>query len=193
MQQYIEQNWLEGLGILTTLICVWLNTRQNIWGWFWAVVSSGVYGVIYWQFKLYSDMELQAVFIILSVYGWYQWLFGGKEKTELPVSKMPYFQWIACIVVFIAFTLVSGFMHGNYSDASLPYMDSSLTAISLIAQWMMARKYVENWLLWITADFFYTGMYFYKGLYGTSILYFLLLLLAIKGYQDWKRSQDSIM
>jgi nicotinamide mononucleotide transporter len=72
-------------------------------------------------------------------------------------------------------------------------MDSSLTAISLIAQWMMARKYVENWLLWISADFFYTGMYFYKGLYGTSILYFLLLLLAIKGYQDWKKSQDSIM
>jgi len=190
MQEYIQQNWLEDLGILTTLICVWLNTRQNIWGWFWAIVSSGIYGVIYWQFKLYSDMELQVVFIILSIYGWYQWLFGGKEKTELPVTKMPSKFWLACTIIFVAFSVASGYMHGRYSDASLPYIDSSLTAISLIAQWMMARKYVENWILWISADFFYTGMYCYKGLYGTGVLYLLLSALAIKGYLDWKKSES---
>jgi nicotinamide mononucleotide transporter len=186
---YIQTNWLEVFGIVTTLICVWLNIRQNIWGWFWAVVSSSVYGVVYFQSKLYSDMELQIVFIVLSVYGWYQWLFGGADKTELPASKMPVKYIPICIVVGLAFTGISGYLHSQ-TDASLPYLDASLTAVSLIAQWMMARKYLENWLLWIAANLVYIGMYYTKDLYGTSILYALLLIMAIKGYFDWKKTMD---
>jgi nicotinamide mononucleotide transporter len=189
LQEYLQQNWLEDLGILTTLICVWLNIRQNIWGWFWAVISSAIYGVIYWQFKLYSDMELQVVFIVISIYGWYQWKFGGNEQKELPVTQISIKYLIACGFIFVGFTAISGYLHGKYSDASLPYLDSSLTAISLIAQWMMARKYVENWLLWMVANICYTMMYYYKGLHGTSVLYVLLLAMAVKGYFDWKRSQ----
>ncbi|MDI9866249.1 nicotinamide riboside transporter PnuC [Flectobacillus sp. DC10W] len=187
---YIQTNWLEVFGIVTTLICVWLNIRQNIWGWFWAVVSSSVYGVVYFQSKLYSDMELQIVFIVLSVYGWYQWLFGGADKTELPASKMPVKYIPICIVVGLAFTGISGYLHSQ-TDASLPYLDASLTAVSLIAQWMMARKYLENWLLWIAANLVYIGMYYTKDLYGTSILYALLLIMAIKGYFDWKKTISS--
>ncbi|MCY7351230.1 MAG: nicotinamide riboside transporter PnuC [Cytophagaceae bacterium] len=186
--EYIRQNPLELAGIITTLWCVWLNTRQNIWGWFWAIVSSGIYGVIYYQARLYSDMELQGVFIALSVYGWYQWLFGGKQKTVLPVSRMPLPFWLWCGVIFLAFTGLSGYLHGRYTNASFPYFDSGLTAISLVAQWQMARKYLENWILWIVADAFYVILYFTKNLQGTALLYALLLGLAAKGYWDWKRS-----
>lgn len=189
---YLQKNWLEDLGILTTLICVWLNTRQNVWGWFWTIIASGIYGVIYWQFQLYSDMELQVVFIAISIYGWYQWLFGGEKKTELTVSNLPSKYYIPCISVLLIFTAFSGFMHGKYTNASLPYVDSSLTAISLIAQWMMAKKYVQNWLLWITANIGYIGMYFFKHLYGTSVLYILLLILAIIGYREWKSTNVSV-
>ncbi len=193
IQYYLQNNWLELLGFFATIICVWLNTLENIWGWFWAIVSSGIYVVICWQSKLYSDMQLQIVFIVLSIYGWYEWLFGGKAKTELPVSKMPTALWLPCIIIFVLFTLASGYFHDHYTDANLPYIDSSLTGISLIAQWMMARKYLENWILWIMADVFYPILFWYRDLNVTSILYILLLLLAIKGYQDWKKSQDSIM
>ncbi len=186
--EYFRQNWLEAAGIVTTLICVWLNTRQNIWGWFWAIVSSGIYGVIYYQARLYSDMELQGVFIALSAYGWYLWLFGGVQRTELPVTRMPAKFWLPCGVVFLLFAAISGYLHGRYTDASLPYVDSALTATSLIAQWQMARKYLENWLLWIAADVCYVGMYFVKDLQGTALLYALLLGLAAKGYWDWKKS-----
>jgi nicotinamide mononucleotide transporter len=199
---YVRQNPLEIAGIVATLICVWLNTRQNVWGWFWAIVSSGIYGVIYFQAKLYSDMELQGVFIVLSVYGWYHWLFGGTRRggrsrggsarDDLPVTAMPAKFWVPCLLLFAAFTGASGYLHGQYTDARLPYADSALTATSLIAQWQMAKKYLENWVLWILADVCYVGLYLVRGLNGTALLYLLLLGLALKGYLDWRRTLQPI-
>ena len=188
MIEYLQQNWLEVLGIITSLICVWLNTRQNVWGWFWAIISSGIYAIIFWQSNLKSDAELQIVFILLSLYGVYEWKFSKGEKTVLAVSKIPLRLAIICLIFLGIFTVTSGYLHSQYLGASLPYLDSSLTAISLIATWMTARKYLENWMLWISANIFYVGMYIYKGLNGTSILYVLLIVLAVKGFVDWKRS-----
>ncbi|MES2518793.1 MAG: nicotinamide riboside transporter PnuC [Bacteroidota bacterium] len=192
MIDYLVTNWLEVSGIIASLICVWLNTRQNVWGWFWAIVSSGIYAITFYQSKLYSDMELQGVFILLSIYGWYEWRFGGKHHSELSVSKTPFKLLIFCLIFFVIFTLISGYLHSQHTEASLPYLDSSLTAISLMATWMTARKYLENWLLWIVANICYVGMYIVKGLNGTSILYFLLILLAVKGFRDWKYSIKSV-
>jgi nicotinamide mononucleotide transporter len=188
MIEYLQQNWLENLGILTSLICIWLNTQQNVWGWFWAIVSSAIYSVIFYQSRLFSDMGLQGVFIILSIYGWFSWRFGSSEKPVLLVTNIPLKMIILCGVFFLIFTFVSGYLFSQYTKASLPYLDSSLTAASLIATWMTARKYLENWLLWILADVIYVGMYFYKGLNGTAVLYILLIVLAVKGYRDWRLS-----
>lgn len=190
MIEYLQQNWLEVSGIVASLICVWLNTRQNIWGWFWATVSSGIYAVIFWQSNLKSDAELQIVFILLSLYGFYEWKFSKGEKIMLPVSKISLQLALICLIFLGIFTTISGYLHSQYLEASLPYLDAGLTAISLIATWMTARKYLENWILWIGANIFYVGMYIYKGLNGTSILYILLIILAVKGYRDWKKSMN---
>ncbi len=189
---YLQDNSLEVLGITTSLICVWLNTQQNIWGWFWSIISSGIYGVIFWQFGLKSDAELQGVFILLSLYGIYQWKFSKDEKVALSVSKIPSNSILTCLILSGIFTLISGYLHQQYLQASLPYLDSFLTGISLIATWMTARKYLENWMLWIVANVCYVGMYLYKGLYGTSILYVLLIALAMKGFIDWKKSMKTV-
>lgn len=188
MLEYLKTNYLENIGIISTFICVWLNTRQNIWGWPWAIFASIVYGVVYFQAKLYSDMELQIVFVIISVYGWWKWLYGGDNKSIFPVTKTPakYFFFITAILFL--FAIGSGYLHGKYTDASLPYFDSTLTAISLVAQWLMARKYIENWILWVVANVGYVYMYYSKDLFGTSVLYLLLLVLAIKGYWDWNKT-----
>ena len=187
---YLQQNWHEVLGIIASLICVWLNVRQNVWGWFWAIVSSGIYAVIFWQSNLKSDAELQIVFILLSLYGVYKWKFDKGEETIITVSRIP-FQLVLISLVFLGlFTTVSGYLHSEYLGASLPYLDAGLTAISLIATWMTARKYLENWLLWIGANVFYVGMYVYKGLNGTSILYVLLIVLAVKGFVGWRKSMN---
>lgn len=188
---YFINNWLEVFGITTTIICVWLNIRQNIWGWFWAILASAVYAVVYFQAKLYSDMELQIVFIIISMYGWWQWLYGAKQKNNLPVTNTPQKYFVLLFIVFVSFAILSGYVHGKYTDASMPYFDSALTGISLIAQWQLARKYIENWLLWIVANMGYVAMYFSKHLFGTSALYVVLLAMAIKGYWDWQKTKEA--
>lgn len=188
MLEYFKNNYLENIGIVSTFICVWLNTRQNIWGWPWAIFASIIYGVVYFQSKLYSDMELQGVFIIISVYGWWKWLYGRENKMVLPVTKTPQKYYLILFVILILFALLSGYLHGKYTDASLPYFDSTLTAISLVAQWLMARKYIENWILWVVANVGYVFMYFSKNLFGTSVLYLFLLALAVKGFLDWRKS-----
>jgi nicotinamide mononucleotide transporter len=192
MIDYLQQNWLENIGIITSLICIYLNTQQNVWGWFWAIVSSAIYSIIFYQARLFSDMGLQGVFIILSIYGWFSWKFGSIEKTILSVSRISLKISIICLIFFGIFTLTSGYLFSQYSQASLPYLDSSLTAISLIATWMTARKYLENWMLWIFANIVYVVMYLYKGLNGTAVLYALLIVLAVKGYKDWGKTVNGI-
>jgi nicotinamide mononucleotide transporter len=185
---YLQSNIWEHLGIATTLICVWLNIKQNIWAWPLAIIASAIYGYIFYQESLYSDMELQFVFIIISIYGWWQWLNGNTQKDNLPVTNTPQKELLILLVFLVSFACISGYLHGKYSNASFPYFDSALTAISLVAQWMLAKKYLQNWILWIVANLGYIGMYYSKNLYGTSVLYFLLLIMAAKGFWDWKKS-----
>jgi nicotinamide mononucleotide transporter len=185
---YLQANYLENLAIISTLICVWLNTKQNIWGWPWAIVSSLLYGIIFYKEALYSDMELQLVFIIISIYGWWKWLNSSVVKDNLPVTNIPKKELVVSMIILVLFACISGYLHGKYTNASLPFFDSTLTAISLVAQWMLAKKYLQNWSLWIVANLGYIGMYFSKNLTGTSVLYFFLLALAVKGYLDWKKT-----
>ncbi len=182
---YLKNNLLENLGIVTTLICVWLNTKQNIWGWLWAIIASVIYGIVYFNAKLYSDMELQIVFIFISIYGWWKWVYGGPERSKLEVTNTPQKYYAYLVVILFLFACISGYLHQKYTDASYPFLDSTLTATSLIAQWLMARKYIENWILWGLVNIGYIFLYFSKDLFGTSILYTILLVLAAKGYYEW--------
>ena len=116
MIDYLQKNWLENLGILTSLICIWLNTKQNVWGWFWAIISSGIYGIIFYQARLFSDMGLQGVFILLSIYGWYAWQFGSREKSVLSVNNIPTNLSLLCLGFFFAFSLLSGYLFSQYSQ-----------------------------------------------------------------------------
>ena len=191
MINYIIQNPFEAAGIVSTLICVWLNIKENIWGWFWAIISSGIYAWVYYNAKLYSDMELQFVFIIISFYGWWHWLYHNGTGPQLPVTNTPAKLYVPLLLILVAAAFASGFLHQYYTDASLPYLDSALTATSLVAQWLMARKYIENWLLWIAANVVYVYMYMSKGLTGTAILYVFLFFMAIKGSIDWRKSMHT--
>ncbi|REA60407.1 nicotinamide riboside transporter PnuC [Dyadobacter luteus] len=178
---------LEILGFITGAICVYLNTRQNVLGWFFGIVNAVLYAAVFWQVNLYADMGLQGYYFFTSMYGWWMWKFGGKSHDGISVSNTPKQLYFVFSLIFIAATLSWGFLLGRYTDASLSYADSALTVASLIAQWMMARKYIENWIIWIVADACYVGMYFFKDLHLTAILYFVFLVLAVIGYLQWKR------
>lgn len=181
---------LEILGFIAGAICVYLNTKQNVLGWFFGIINAVLYAAVFWKVALYADMGLQGYYFVTSIYGWWMWKFGGVAHDELKVSKTPKSMYPLFLLIFIAATLSWGFFLGRFTNASLSYLDSALTIASLMAQWMMAKKYLENWIVWIVADVWYVGMYFYKDLHLTAILYFIFLILATKGYVDWKKDYN---
>ena len=133
-------------------------------------------------------MGLQFVYLALSIYGWYEWLHGGANRTELHVSRATPRAWIVCAVSGVAAWLVIGRIVSTLPGVSLPYLDAGLTSLSLVAQWMMTRKILENWILWIIADVVYVPMYLYKQLVPTAALYTVFLVLAAIGLVRWRRS-----
>ena len=167
---------------------VFLSARENIWSWPTAIVNVSLYTFIFFHSGLYSDMGLQVVYLALSIYGWYQWLRGGENRTTLKVSRASPRTWLIgtglAVVVWLSLAQYTRTLPG----VSLPYLDSGLTALSLLAQWMMTRKIVENWVLWIIADIIYVPMYVSKELYVTAGLYAVFLVLAVMGLVQWRRS-----
>ena len=167
---------------------VWLSVRQKILSWPTAIVNVALYAIVFYQAKLYADMGLQVIYAILSIYGWYQWLYGGEGHTELHVTRMSRSLAVRLLLIAVASAVILGSILRRTTDAALPFMDSALTSASLVAQWMMTRKLLENWALWVTVDVFYVGMFIYKGLCVTAVLYAVFLALAVKGWIDWRRS-----
>lgn len=169
-------------------VSVYLSARENIWSWPTAIVNVGLYIIVFFSSGLYSDMGLQVVYLVLSIYGWYQWLYGGTGRTQLRVSRASSREWVISIAVAVVFWVALARLTSRIPGVALPYLDSGLTTISLVAQWMMTRKIIENWILWIVADIVYVPMYVYKGLNVTAALYGLFLVLAVIGLRAWWRS-----
>ena len=172
-------------------LSVYLSVRQNIWSWPTAIVNVVVYALVFYRARLYADMGLQVIYALLSLYGWYQWLYGGEDDTELQVSRTTPQLGGRLAVIGLAGAGALGLLLRGATDAALPFMDSFLSSTSLVAQWMMTRKKVENWLVWIGVDVLYVGMFTYKDLYITAVLYLVFLVLAVRGWIDWRRSLES--
>lgn len=181
-------NRLEILAVITGIISVYLSTRENIWSWPTAIVNVSLYFIVFLEAKLYADMGLQVVYFALSLYGWYEWLYGGENRTELHVSRASRSLGVRLAVLGVVSALLLGTALARFTDASLPYIDSATTSTSLVAQWMMTRKILESWAVWVAVDVVYIGMFFYKKLYLTMGLYAVFLVLAVMGYVQWKRS-----
>ncbi len=182
---------LEVIAALTGAISVYLSVRQNIWSWPTAIVNVVLYTLVFYDAKLYADMGLQVIYAVLSIYGWYEWLHGGENKTALHVTRTNPRVGLVLSVIALAGAGVLGLMLRGATDAALPFMDSFLSSTSLVAQWMMTKKKLENWLVWIAVDVLYVGMFIFKHLYLTSALYAVFLVLAVRGYIDWRRSMTA--
>jgi nicotinamide mononucleotide transporter len=179
---------LEVVAVAFGIVSVFLSVREHIWSWPTALVNVALYTVLFYQTGLYSDMGLQVVYFVLSIYGWYQWLYGGAGRSELRVSRTPRRVWIAVTTVAVAFWAVDGFATSHLPNVSLPYVDAATATVSLVAQYLMTRKYLENWPLWIAVDVVYVGMLIFKGLNLTAFNYAIYLVLAVMGYRAWKKS-----
>jgi nicotinamide mononucleotide transporter len=179
---------LEWIAALAGAVSVYLSAREDIWSWPTGIVNVGLYTIVFRRSGLYSDMGLQVVYLILSIYGWYQWLYGGVRRTQLTVSRASAREWLVAVPIALVFWLGLARYTATLPGVALPYLDSGLTTLSLVAQWMLTRKILENWVLWIIADIVYVPMYVYKKLPVTAALYVVFLALAVLGLRSWLRS-----
>ncbi len=185
---YLAANPLETVAAIFGIVSVWLSTREHIASWPTAIVNVALYFVVFRRAALYADMWLQAIYLVLSIYGWYEWKFGGADRTELPVSRATRRQALVLVPIGALGAALLALYFERHTDAALPWVDSTLSVASLIAQWMMTRKLLENWLLWIAVDIVYVGLFIARGLRLTAVLYAVFLVLAVIGYIKWTRS-----
>lgn len=166
---------------------VFLSTRQNVLSWPTSLVNVSMYTVIFLQQKLYGLMAIQVFFAVVSIYGWYEWLFGGEAKTELKVSRtsprlgaallsIGLLGWLALYLVLRA------------TNDSAPLLDAFFFAVSLVAQWMMARKLIECWPIWISINCISVPFFLLRHNYATAGQYAVFLILAVMGWRHWKAS-----
>ncbi|WP_339940353.1 nicotinamide riboside transporter PnuC [Undibacterium luofuense] len=179
-------SWLELISFLLSVVTVWLNIRQLHWAWLFSIASSLMYGVVFYQSALYGDMALQIVFVAVSVQGWIWWL-RGIEQRALPVTALTQRGQAAVFASWgLSFVAIAAALR-MYTDSDVPYSDAFLTAGSLVGQYLLAKKRIENWLIWIAVDVLYVGLYLYKGLQLTAVLYGIFVLMAVQGWKRWKQ------
>lgn len=183
----IELNVLETFGVLTGLLCVYLAAKNIIWNWPIAIISVIIYIFIFLEAKLYADMGLQVYFLFMNLYGWYFWSRQGGESKHTNVFSISRKEIIISIISVLFFTAGLGTFLFQGTDASFPFIDSFCTACSLVAQVFLARKVMENWLIWIFVDIIYVGVYLAKDLYLTAGMYTIYIFIAAAGYMEWRR------
>jgi nicotinamide mononucleotide transporter len=184
-------NIIEIVGVAFGLISVYLTVKQSILSWPTGIISVIAFGLLFFDIKLYADMTLQGFYIITGFIGWYMWKFGGEKKTELKVSTLTNTQRFAVAFVLTPLVFVIGWVLRAYTDAALPFIDSFAAALSIVAQLLLMKKYLENWMLWITVDVISIGMYIFKGVYLTAGLYVIYLILATLGLIEWYASRKT--
>mgnify|MGYP003691415651 CR=1 FL=1 len=175
---------LEIIAVISSLIYVYLAAKTNRICFFFGGLSSAIYVYICFNYQLYFDTFLNVFYIITSFIGFLAW---NKPKSDQAIQFLSpkSFLWISIVGLIVV--LVSGYIVGSYSDASLPYIDSLTTIFALIGTVMVIKKYIENWIIWIIVDAISVGLYFFKELYFTSLLFLLFTIIAVKGYLEWKK------
>ncbi len=181
-------SWLELVAFVLALVMVVMNMRVNPIAWPLAIVSSLLYFGLFWNSKLYGDASLQIFFVVVALWGWWQWLRGTlADGTALRVRALPTRQrWYLLAALALAWPATGLFLK-TYTDTDVPWWDAFPTAASLIGQWLLGRKYVENWLMWIVVNIVSVGLFAYKGLWLTGLLYSLFIAMSFFGWRAWQR------
>ena len=180
--------YLQIIGAITGILNVMLLVRANMLNWPIGIFSVALYAFVFYKTHLYSDFLLQIFYFILQAYGWYYWIYGGDKKDDLPMQKISKLQIPLWILIAISGTFVLGFTMQHLTSAQFVYRDAFNTVVSLIAQYWVAKKYLENWLLWILVDALSISIYIRKELLITAGLYSVLLVIATMGFLQWKKA-----
>lgn len=186
---WVSNNYIELSATFFGLLYILLSIKQSIWCWPAGLITSALYVYVFFISKFYADMSLQVYYVVVSIYGWYHWQYGSKSKKadDLKITTLkPNLAIVLTLITAALFVLIA-YILINFTDSTIPYWDAFTTAASFVATWMLARKIIEHWLIWIVVDAISMGLYAYKELYPTVILFAVYTILAVLGYFEWKK------
>jgi nicotinamide mononucleotide transporter len=187
-------NATEWIGTIFGLLCVWLTAKENLWCWPTGLANNLFFAMLFGHDRLYADFSLQIVYVALGLYGWYEWLRGGPNRETLAVSRTPSRIGLLLAPLFLLSTVAIVWSLRQavaWVGAPAPdylYWDSATTAAALVAQWMLARKWLENWVIWIGTNVSYIALYGVKGRFLLCLLQVMFIWLSINGFRRWRRS-----
>ena len=178
--------------MITSLVYLYFSVRQIIWLWPFGILSSALFIWIFFTSKFYADMGLQVYYLGVSIYGWYYWSRGNisGQAGGRPVIRLNKKLGIFLAAATLILWLVIVWVLKTWTDSDVPWGDGFTTAASVIATWMLARKILEHWLVWIVVDMVAACLYIYKGLYPTAFLYMVYSVIAVTGFIQWKKSLE---
>src|SRR5918992_199573 len=177
---------IDALPVVATLASVWLSVRRNILTWPTGIVGVSAYFVVFLRARLYADMALQVLFFVQCSYGWWAGR-RGEQRAEPPIRTLGARARVAVVAGVAALAWLAGALLSRYTDASAPYWDATASVLSIVANQMLARRLLENWVLWIVADALYVGIFLWKDLLLSAALYALFLGMVIVGLRRWTR------
>jgi nicotinamide mononucleotide transporter len=185
---WFADNYIEILGVITSLIYLYFSVRQQIWLWPFGIVSSALFIYIFYMNRFYADMSLQGYYLLISIYGWYNWSMGKRrnDSGKLPVTRIKLLTAIILLIIFVLLWIFIAVLLIHFTDSDVPWGDAFTTAGSIVATWMLARKILEHWIIWIIVDAVSAGLYLFKDMYPTVILYFIFTVIAVIGFYKWK-------
>ncbi|MBQ2026465.1 MAG: nicotinamide mononucleotide transporter [Alistipes sp.] len=185
--------FLQIVGVVLGLLYLWLEYRANTWLWIVGMLMPCVHCVLYYQSGLYADCAMQGYYIVAGLYGLIAWLIGHKSKEKpLKISHTPLRLIAPLVTIYCVLHIAIYYVLVHFTDSTVPFWDAMTTAMSMVAMWMLSRKYMEQWLVWCVVDAITVGLYLYKGIPLTALLYALYTALAIAGYLRWKREELAV-
>jgi len=181
-------SWLEVVAVVLALAMVGCNIREIHWGWPLAAASSALYFLLFWRSRLYGDAGLQVFFAVVALWGWYQWLRGVRaDGSALKVATLSRRDCLLAVIASAVLWPVTALFLMKFTDTDVPWWDGFPTAVSVVGQFLLARKYLENWIVWIVVNTVSVGLFAYKGLWLTVGLYVVFIVLSFVGWHAWKK------
>jgi nicotinamide mononucleotide transporter len=185
--------WLEVVAFVLSLWMVGCNMRVNPLGWPLAIVSSLLYALLFAQSKLFGETSLQLFFVAVSGWGWWQWLRGrGNDGTELKVHRLSLSQRTRAALLTLAAWPLLGLALARFTTSDVPYFDALPTVASVTGQFLLGRKLIENWPVWLAVNVVSVALFAYKALWLTVILYAIFALLSVAGWRAWARLEGHV-
>jgi nicotinamide mononucleotide transporter len=186
LQAWQQVSTLEIVSVAFGLVYVVLAAKENIWCWPAAFIGTGTGIMVFWDASLLMESALNVFYLLMAVYGFYQWKYGGQQGDQLSIASWQLPQHLKAITLIAALVVSSGYLLHNHTNAALPYVDSFTTWAAVVSTWMVARKILENWLYWVVIDAVAVWLFVQRELYLYALLFVLYTIIAVYGYLQWR-------